>query len=243
MKNKLAIFLLSAVMAVSGTVAVGSLKNDAKAQENNLYGELFSYDSSAITLTANQSAPDYLATGISGLYYDKTEADEKKRFKEVNYVDNVGMGFSAVKDTTFSLTKPIYIGDNDISTPLIEFMVTPKTPIEKSTTSVPSTAKEFHRLVMVLTDVNNPNVYVELSAHFSATNSAQTWLQVSTPTQERAGVNKGVLTSEDTNAYGQGMGIQSSFTGGNKYMSTVYYSAEETALYAYRSYYVYGFFN
>ena len=224
MKNKLAIFLLSAVMAVSGTVAATSVNNSVKAQDAAPYSDLFTYDASKLTLTANQSAPSYFTSGIVDI-------------NGVGHKENVGMGFSATADTTFSLNQPIYIGDNDLSQPIFEFMITPKTPIEQSTTSVPSTAKEFQKLTITLTDVNDPAVYFNISAHFSSTNSTQTWLQVSSPTHTRAGVNKGILTSEDTKAYGQGMGIQSSFTGGNKYMSTLFYDNSETAVYAYRSFY------
>ena len=206
MKNKLAIFLLSAVLAVSGTVAIS--QTNVKAQDKP-YSDLFTYDDS-LTLTANASAPSYWESGAVDV-------------NGVKYVNNLGMGFTATKDTTFTLNKPIYLGDNDLNTPFIEFVITPKQAIEAYTTSVPSSAKEFSKLGIRLTDVNDPSIYVNLTGSFSTTNSSQIWLQVETPTQARAGVNKGVLTSEDVKAYGSGMGIQSCFTGGINNIATVYW--------------------
>ena len=220
MKNKLAIFLLSAVLALSGTVAISQV--NVKAQDKP-YSELFTYNDS-LTLTANKSAPSYWTNGA-------VDVNGK------TYKTNVGMGFTATADTSFTLNNPIYLGDNSLNTPLIEFVITPKEAIEEHTTSVPSTAKEFDKLVMKLTDVNDPNIYVELMGSFSNTNSNQIWLQVATPTQERAGVNKDILTSEDYKAYGSGMGIQSCFTGESGNIATVYWNNEETAFYAWKSYY------
>ena len=86
MKNKLAIFALSAIMALSGTVAIASTNKNVKAAEDIPYGEYFTYDDSVVTMQANKSAPSYYPTGLTDVNNNKI-------------VDNVGMGITTTKDT------------------------------------------------------------------------------------------------------------------------------------------------
>ena len=230
MKKKLSIFLLTAIMAVSGTMAITSASKSVKAEEVKLYTEYFTYDDNVI-LEANKKAPLYYEDGTK---FTGGLNDHKGQ----NYAGKaIGLGFTVKGDTEFSLVKPIYLGDNDIYTPMFEYMITPTTPIEQSSTSPGSSTREFERLTITLTDVNDPDNKVVISNLASSTNSKQTWIEVSTPNHVRAGMNNGILTSEDFKNYGSGTGIQSGFTGDSRFIATLFYDFNENAFYTYRTFY------
>lgn len=230
MKNKLTVLLLSAVMAVSGATAIGSAyRNNGVKAEESLLDKYFTY-SEGVTLETNKAAPSY--------YYDGTKfSTGLKDFNSKAYGDQeVGVGVTFTQNSTISFNTPIYIGDNDMSTPLIEYMVTPKTP-QSRTTSVTASMIEFERVVVTLTDVNDPSIYVNIIGKYSQTNSQQTFVEVETPTQTRAGVNKSILTSEDTKTYGDGTGIYSGFCGDSENFTTFFYDYNEMAVYTHWSVY------
>ena len=232
MKKKLAVFLLSMVLAVSGSMAISSSYTSAKAETSNPLDAYFEYDSSIFTFEADAVVPEYFTGGVSTNNNGVTGTS-------VNHApgSKLGIGITAYSDGEFKFKKPIFLGDNNYYTPIFEHLITPAVKYDGNSTSVSSTATEFNRLTMVLTDVNDPSIYVEIITSFSSTNSGQSWIQVATPTQIRGGLNKGILTSEDKKNYGSGTGVQSGFVGCGNSLATLYYGYEDSAIAAWKCFY------
>ena len=228
MKKKLTVFALSAILAVSGLTAINSAFNssDVLAQDKTL-GNYFEYSEDVVTLEENKIAPSYLVDGTKSTEGVKTFNDGKTG------KNPVGVGFTATDNAVIKLKNPIYVGDNDMSEPLIEFMINPDKCIPEAKKDQVSTGEiEFERVVITLTDVNNENNWVEITSVYSQTNSNQSWIEISSPTHTRAGVNKGILTSEDNKKFGWGTGIRSGYCGGSKETSAIFFDNSEYAFYA-----------
>lgn len=227
MKKKLTVLMLSAILAVSGATAINySFNGSAAKAEDKPFSKYFEYGD-AITLTENKNVPTYLTNGA-------VSSGGVKTFKSGVYGADkpLGIGVTATANSVINLKNPIYVGDNTLSTPLIEFMVTPTNYVEGHKISVSTKDIEFERVVITLTDVNDKSNYVQITSRYSATNSDQSWIEVGTANIARAGMNAGRLTSEDKQVYGSGTGISSGFTGESDDCAAIFYVDSELAFYA-----------
>lgn len=242
MKRKL-MTMLACCAVISGSLAVGTVsdkavsKANASDYDNSLWAQYFDVESTdKVDFTTNATSPSYWLDGTvqsngkgytSGARVTREDGSGLMDAKD----SPIGVGVTVRGKTTLTYKKPVFLGDNDIYMPLVEWVVTPVTP-QQPTYSCTKGSIEMSEIRIKLTDVVDPSIFVEIRSKYSQHNNVQSYVNVRTNTMEFAGYNVDTLTSQENvkSGRGNGTGQCGAFAGSDPRSSTYFYDYQDSSV-------------
>ena len=243
MKRKL-MTMLACCAVISGSLAVGAVsdkrpeKVSASDYDNGVWAQYFDVESAdKVDFTTNAVSPSYWLDGSIKGNDDKGYTSGARVTKEdgsglTDLGDSpVGVGITVRGKTTLTYKKPVFLGDNDIYMPLVEWVVTPKEGKER-TLSCQKGSIEMSEIRIKLTDAVDPSIFVEIRSKYSQHNNAQSYVNVRTNTMEFAGYNVDSFTSDENvkSGKGNGTGQCGAFAGADPRSSAYFYDYADNSV-------------
>lgn len=243
MKRKL-MTMLACCAVVSGSLAamIASDKTPEKVSasdyDNAVWAQYFDVKSDdKVDFTTNAVSPSYWLDGsiigndgkgyTSGARVTNADGSGLTDLGE----SPVGVGITVRGKTTLTYKKPVFLGDNDIYMPLVEWVVTPQAGQQK-TLSCQKGSIEMSEIRIKLTDAVDPSIFVEIRSKYSQHNNTQSYVNVRTNTMEFAGYNVDSFTSDENvkSGKGNGTGQCGAFAGGDTRSSTYFYDYADNSV-------------
>ena len=243
MKRKL-MTMLACCAIVSGSLAAVTsadktpAKVSASEYDNAVWAQYFDVESDEkVDFTTNAVSPSYWLDGsvignngkgyTSGARVTKADGSGLMDLGEAP----VGVGITVRGKTKLTYKKPVFLGDNDIYMPLVEWVVTPKEAQQQQYSCQKGTI-EISEIRIKLTDAVDPTKFVEIRSRYSQHNNVQTYVNVRTDTMDFAGYNVDSLTSEENvkSGKGNGTGQCGAFAGAEPRSSTYFYDYTDNSV-------------
>lgn len=203
-------------VSMSAFAITGLSKTAATAEDKaqNYWETVFDVESTGdVSFKANESAPEYLSSGILTRSAEATGSGYVK--------ENVGLGVTITAKTTLTYKTPVYIDNLTMNDNLIEFFVAPKSK------GGSETAYEIGAVTLRLEDYENSNKYIEVKSFASSYDPALAWAVAGTDTISLGGWHSRNSIIMDMS---RGTPVMGSYTGNSPRSIAYMWDAESNAV-------------